>query len=314
MIDLLPNYELQNKLYVECYVVVYMAVHRPTGEVVTIKGLVHFAEPEDGIFGWALRQVGILQSLNHPNTLRLRDEILTESHWYLVFDYMRASLHALLDHRGRPRFNDNPELWRSYAYQLLCAVYYLHIHRIIHHNITPSNILLDENGYLKLGGFGGSLIYSTPIPAARQVITDISYRAPEMFLNNDSYELEVDVWSAGCVIAEMTRGEKLFGDPVTQETLMHAVFQALGTPPADVLREFAGLRDGSVAVPVYPPSDSEELFGTSDLQLIDLCERLLALNPKRRITAKDALSHPYFNSVPEKIKELCYPKIGRLKL
>jgi serine/threonine protein kinase len=91
--------------------------------------------------------------------------------------------------------------------------------------------------------------------------------------------------------------------------LVSQVFQALGTPSEDVLREFADLKSGDVSIPPYPPMDSKKLFRTSDPLLINLVERLLAFDPRRRITARDAIHHPYFDALSPALKKQCHPQI-----
>jgi serine/threonine protein kinase len=206
--------------------------------------------------------------------------------------------------KGRPI---ERELCRSYAYQTLCGLYYLHIHRVIHRDVKPDNLLLDAEGHLKLCDFGLSRIFSIPIRNYTEGVVTLWYRAPELFLHNEFYELGIDVWSAGCVIAEMARGAPLFMADCDLD-LTYKVFQALGTPPDDVLQGFADVRSGKVSIPPYCPMDGEKLLGTQDPLLINLIERLLAIDPRRRITAKEALHHPYFDPLSPTIKRLCYPQ------
>jgi serine/threonine protein kinase len=298
------NYERQDKLGEGTYGVVYRAVHRPTGDTVAIK-IMRTDQESEGVSPTTLREMAILRCLNHPNTIRLRDATVSEVLCSLVFDYMPHDLRKLLRGlKGRPI---NPELCRSYAYQTLCGLYYLHIHRVIHRDVKPDNLLLDAEGNLKLCDFGLSRIFSIPIRNYTEGVVTLWYRAPELFLHNDFYELGIDIWSAGCVIAEMARGTPLFVADSDLD-LVHKVFRALGTPPDDVLQGFTDVSSGKVAIPPYPPVDREKLLNTQDPQLIDLVERLLAIDPRRRITAKDALHHPYFDRLSMTIKRLCYPQ------
>jgi serine/threonine protein kinase len=167
--------------------------------------------------------------------------------------------------------------------------------------------LVDADGSLKICDFGLSRRYSIPIPQYTPTIQTGSYRSPEIFLHNGFYEPAVDIWSAGCVLAEITRGKPLF-EADSDTDLIHKVFQAFGTPPADVMDQFVDVHAGQVTVPAYPRMPANELFMTDDRQLISLCERMLAIDPKRRITAKDALRHPYFDQVSRLIKDKCYPR------
>jgi serine/threonine protein kinase len=297
------DYEQREKLGEGTYGVVFKAVHRMTNDPVAIKVMIVDQECE-GISPTTLRELAILRTLNHPNIIRLRDASVSESACSLIFDYMPHDLYKLLKrYNGKPL---DPPLCRSYAYQILCGVYYLHVHRVMHRDIKPANLLLNQHGYLKLCDFGLSRIFTIPIRNYTPGVVTTQYRAPELFLHNDFYELGVDVWSAGCVIAEMVRGKPLFNADSDLD-LVHRVFQALGTPPEDVLNEFGDVRFGKVTFPTYPGVELKQLFGTDDLALINLLERLLAIDPRQRITAKEALHHPYFDSVSRDIKSQCYP-------
>jgi serine/threonine protein kinase len=121
------------------------------------------------------------------------------------------------------------------------------------------------------------------------------------------HEVGIDIWSMGCVLAEMVRGAPLFAADSDLD-LVHKVFRALGTPPGDPLQEFADVKSGKVLIPEYPPMDGERLLGTQDPLLINLVERLLTIDPRRRIIAKEALQHPYFDALSTTIKKLCYPQ------
>jgi serine/threonine protein kinase len=127
-----------------------------------------------------------------------------------------------------------------------------------------------------------------------------------VFLHNDSYDLGIDVWSAGCIIAEMTRGGPLsLAD--SELDLAYKVFRSLVTPPDEVMNGFADVVSKRVSFPSYPGADRKQLFGTEDAQLIDLLGKIFTIEPRQRITARQALNHPYFNDVSQTIRDLCYP-------
>jgi serine/threonine protein kinase len=299
----LANYQRQDKLASGTYGEVYKAIDLSTDEVVAIK-TERFDRDAPGVSPATLREIAILRSLNHPNVIRLRDTLVTDVHCSLVFDYVPYDLRKLLArHNGRPI---DPRLCCSYAYQLLCGIYYLHVHRVMHRDMKPDNLLVDTEGFLKLCDFGLARLFSVPMRNYTPGVVTQLYRALELFLHNDFYELGIDVWSAGCVIAEMTRGRPLFSAD-SDRSLAHKVFQSLGTPPDDVINEFADVAAQKVSFPSYPRGDMKQLFCTEDAQLIDHLGKILTIDPRQRITAKQALNHTYFNDVSRTIRDLCYP-------
>jgi serine/threonine protein kinase len=128
-----------------------------------------------------------------------------------------------------------------------------------------------------------------------------------LLLHNEFYEVSVDVWSAGCVIAEMASGAVLFkGD--SDIDMAHQVFEILGSPSHDVAQNFADVRHGKFAVADHAPANLGEILGIDDALLIDLLMKMLAIDPARRITAKEALNHPYFDYLPTVVRDMCYPE------
>jgi serine/threonine protein kinase len=299
----LENYERQDKLGEGTYGIVYKAVHRPSRDVVALK-IMRADEESEGLSTTTLRELAILRSLNHPCIIRLRDADISDNTCTLVFDYMPHDLRKLMQRcKAKPL---DPRLCRSYAYQILCGLYYLHIHRVIHRDVKPDNLLLNVEGHLKLCDFGLSRIFSIPIRNYTSGVVTLWYRAPELFLHNEFYELGIDVWSAGCVIAEMVRGAPLFTAD-SDVDLAHQVFSVLGTPSEDLLNEFADVQSKKATFPNYPPVPLRKLLKTKDVNLVNLLQKLLAIDPRQRITAKEALNHPYFDSLSQTIKNLCYP-------
>jgi serine/threonine protein kinase len=300
--DLVPRYRKLAKLGQGTYGVVFKAVNDATGEIVAEK-IMQLDEESEGISSTTLRELTILKGLDHCNIVRMRDAAVGVDSLVLIFEYMDWDLRKLFRKTKGPLKH---ELCRSYAYQLLCGIYYLHIHRVLHRDIKPDNLLIDSEGHLKICDFGLARTFTIPVREFTNGVVTLWYRAPELFLHNEFYELAIDVWSAGCVIAEMSRGSAIFpGD--SDIAMAHLVFEELGTPSDDVLQQFADVRNNKFAVKQYQGKPMNEILRTEDRYLIDLVKKLLTIDPRKRITAREALHHPYFQSVAKPIKEMCYP-------
>ncbi|KAH0793809.1 CMGC family protein kinase [Histomonas meleagridis] len=238
------------------------------------------------------REVSILKELNHPNVVKLHDVEQDDTKFALVLDFFPIDLASYIK-----THQIQPNLLKSYAYQLLSGLNYLHSKGVIHRDINPSNVLLDENGFLKIGGF--SLAKFSPPQASTPDLVTAYYRPPEIFLGSTSYANSVDIWSAGCVLAEMILRKPLFiGDNDTE--ILHKIFDIIGTPNEETMLMFKQL-------PRYKdkPQDLANILHGADAQILDLISKMLQIDPSKRITAKDALSHPYFNDLQQKIKDAC---------
>ncbi|KAH0790406.1 cyclin-dependent kinase 2 [Histomonas meleagridis] len=233
------------------------------------------------------RETSILKEMNHPNIVKLLDIEQDDTKFTLVLDFFPIDLAKYI-----MRQQIQPNLLKSYAYQLLSGLSYLHSKGVTHRNIKPSSILLDANGYLKIRDFSwarfASPQVSTPDFAAPY------YRPPEIFLGANLYINSVDIWSAGCVLAEMIVRKPLFFGECNND-ILHKIFNIIGTPSEETLLTFKQLPRYNDDFPESEPQDLANLLPNADAQIIDLISKMLQIDPSKRITAKDALSHPYFN-------------------
>jgi cyclin-dependent kinase 2 len=182
-------------------------------------------------------------------------------------------------------------------FQLLRGLEHLHAHGIIHRDLKPHNILVQRDSLaLAIADMG----MSRPADAAARPLTEQRctplYRAPEVFLGADQYHTPVDIWAAGCVFAEMFLLEPLFNYS-DEFGIVRRIFGMRGSPTA---QSWPGHEALPLAAPfkrlvgMHPPECLSELFPRLDPLGLDLLERLLTLDPAQRITARAAVSHPYF--------------------
>lgn len=210
---------------------------------------------------------------------------------YLVFEFVDKDLKKYFD-----ATKDEPlpaELVRSYTHQLLRGLEYCHVRGVMHRDLKPQNILVSRDGRLKIADFGLARAFVPPIrPFTHEVVT-LWYRAPEILLGCKTYALPVDMWSVGTILVEMVTKRPLFpGDSEVDE--LFKIFRVLGTPNEEVWPGVTSLQDWNNDFPVWPSLQIARFVpGLSDAG-VDLCEQLLAIDPRRRLSAVEALSHPYF--------------------
>ena len=296
------RYQRLEKLGQGTYGDVYKALDKKTNQFVALK-IMKPNQEDEGISAITLREVSILQhcaQLGHPNLVKLLDVSVKEKSIVIVQEYLQIDLRKYL--KGRKGTKMAPELLKSYAFQLLAAIYVLHTHRIMHRDLKPENLLLNKFGHLKLCDFGLARYFSVPMRQYSPEVVSLWYRAPELLFAPRSYDLSIDIWSAGCIIAEMSRGEVLF-DSDSELDLIHKILGVLGTPEDKSLLHVPE----DMKIPEYPPQPMNEVLRTEDKSLIDLVSKMLLLDPLKRISAIDALGHPYFKDLSEKVRELSLP-------
>lgn len=290
-----------DKLGEGTYGIVFKAKNNETGQIVALKVMKPNQE-EEGISPITLREISILrhvQQLNHPNIVKLLDTFVKDQSITLVFEYLDIDLRKYMK---KLRIPMDTRLIRSYAFQLLAAIYVLHTHRVMHRDLKPENILLDAGGHLKLADFGLARYFSVPMRQYSPEIVSLWYRAPELLFEPHCYDLSVDVWAAGCIIAEMSSKEVLFHSD-SETDLLHKILSVLGTPEDPSLIHLPP----GVDMPQYEPKSLQEVLKTDDMFLVDLVSKMLLYDPVKRITAIDALSHQYFDSLSQQVKDMSLP-------
>ncbi|KAJ5917716.1 hypothetical protein N7466_011270 [Penicillium verhagenii] len=178
-----------------------------------------------------------------------------------------------------------------FLYQILRGLKYVHSAGVVHRDLKPSNILINENCDLKICDFGLARIQD---PQMTGYVSTRYYRAPEIMLTWQKYDVEVDIWSAGCIFAEMLEGKPLFPgkDHVNQFSI---ITELLGTPPDDVIQTICS-ENTLRFVKSLPKRERQNLalkFRGADSDAVDLLERMLVFDPKTRIRAGEALAHEY---------------------
>ncbi|KAF9895371.1 MAPK protein hog1 [Aspergillus nanangensis] len=244
---------------------------------------------EDGAFAKrTYREVHLLSKLKHDNLINLKDLFISPSEdLYLVTDFLMTDLHQLI--QSRPLEN---QFVQFFTYQILRGLKYIHSAGVVHRDLKPSNILVNDNCDLKICDFGLAREHEHHMTG---YVATRYYRAPEIMLTWQQYSYGVDMWSVGCILAEMIKGTPLF--PGRNHIDQFAtITQLLGNPPPQVVERIYS-KNTLKFIESLPPREriplSSILNDSADREAINLLERMLHLDPYQRIPAADALSHPY---------------------
>ncbi|XP_038078217.1 cyclin-dependent kinase 2-like [Patiria miniata] len=288
----MDNFQKIEKIGEGTYGVVYKARDRESGKMVALKKIRLDTESE-GVPSTAIREIALLKELDHSNVVRLQDVVHNDKKLYLVFEFLDQDLKKFMDSStlGLPM-----PLIKSYLHQLLKGVAYCHSHRVIHRDLKPQNLLIDKHGSIKLADFGLARAFGVPLRTYTHEVVTLWYRAAEILLGCRFYLPAVDVWSIGCIFVEMITRRALFpGDSEIDQ--LFRIFRTLGTPDDTVYPGVTKLPDYKSTFPKWRKQDLGKVVPVLDSEGKDLLQKMLCYNPDHRVSAKAALSHPFFNDV-----------------
>lgn len=277
------------------YGVVYKARDRATGRFIALKKI-RLENEVEGVPSTAIREIALLKELRHPNVVRLLDVVPCDQKLYLVFEYMAEDLKKHIDRAASCKSSLAVNLVKSYLWQLLQGIAYCHSHRILHRDLKPQNLLIDLEGNIKLADFGLARAFGLPLRAYTHEVVTLWYRAPEILLGSRFYSTSVDVWSIGCIFAEMLTLKALFAGDSEIDQLFR-IFRTLGTPDESSWPGVTNLPDYKATFPRWEPQSLANIINGLDPDGEDLILQLLVTDPEARVPAKRALSHRYFRDV-----------------
>lgn len=246
------------------------------------------------------REVDILKMVEHEHCLRLLDVFYTSEdgstdnkYQNLVFDYHPTTLYRFI--HDKPC---SPKVAKSMFYQLCLAINHIHEKNICHRDITPSNILLSNKGDVVLADFGSAKILESQHISMSYVCSRY-YRAPELLLGCSNYTTKVDIWSAGCILAEMLLGRPIFPGADNQDQFVKIVL-VLGAPSLADLWAMKKNCKHNMRFPKIDPLYFGNLLPNTVPEpeiVADLLYGMLCYNPKSRMSINSVLTHPYFDEL-----------------
>eukprot|EP00672_Neobodo_designis_P012740 CAMPEP_0174881118 /NCGR_PEP_ID=MMETSP1114-20130205/84098_1 /TAXON_ID=312471 /ORGANISM="Neobodo designis, Strain CCAP 1951/1" /LENGTH=415 /DNA_ID=CAMNT_0016116511 /DNA_START=692 /DNA_END=1935 /DNA_ORIENTATION=- len=293
------KYDIQTQLGKGAYGIVWRAIDRKTKQVVALKKIFDaFQNNTDA--QRTFREIMFLQSVKHDNIIKLLNVHRADNDRdiYLVFEYMDTDLHAVI------RAKILEDVHKQYIiYQLLKTLKYLHSAEILHRDMKPSNLLLNSDCLMKVADFGlaRSIATLAQEQTSKPVLTDYIatrwYRAPEILLGSTKYTKGVDMWSVGCILGELMLEKPIFPGHSTMNQL-ERITAVCGKPSREDIAAMASNyaeqmleHAGRVA-----PKSLSDLCPKATPDALDLMRGLLQINPHKRLTADEALKHPYVAS------------------
>ncbi|XP_047319900.1 cyclin-dependent kinase G-2-like [Impatiens glandulifera] len=309
MVDMLQGcrsvdeFERLNKIDEGTYGVVYRAKDKKTGEIVALKK-VKMEKEREGFPLTSLREINILLSFHHPSIVDVKEVVVGSSldSIFMVMEYMEHDLKALMETMKQPYSQSEV---KCLMLQLLEGVKYLHDNWVLHRDLKTSNLLLNNKGDLKICDFGLARQYGIPLKPYTHLVVTLWYRAPELLLGTKQYSTAIDMWSLGCIMAELLSKEPLFNGK-TEVDQIDKIFRSLGTPNDTIwpgFSKFPGVRANFVKHQYnllrkkFPATSFTGSPVLSDAGF-DLLNNLLTYDPEKRISAEAALNHEWFSEVP----------------
>ncbi|KAF7561873.1 hypothetical protein G7046_g2265 [Stylonectria norvegica] len=287
------SFQQLEKLGEGTYATVFKGRNRQTGELVALKEI--HLDSEEGTPSTAIREISLMKELKHENIVALHDVIHTENKLMLVFEFMDGDLKRYMDTQGE-RGALKPATIKSFMYQLLKGIDFCHQNRVLHRDLKPQNLLINSKGILKLGDFGLARAFGIPVNTFSNEVVTLWYRAPDVLLGSRTYNTSIDIWSAGCIMAEMFTGRPLFPGTTNEDQIVR-IFRIMGTPTERIWPGITQFPEYKPTFQMYATQDLRSILPAIDPTGIDLLQRMLQIRPELRISAHDALQHPWFSDL-----------------
>jgi len=293
--------EYRDMAYTQCKIVgngsfgvVFQAKLSPGGEDAAIKRVLQDKRFKN-------RELQIMRIVRHPNIVELKAYYYSngdrkdEVYLNLVLEFVPETVYRASRHFSKMKTTMPILEVKLYIYQLFRSLAYIHSQGICHRDIKPQNLLLDPaTGILKLCDFGSAKILVENEPNVSYICSRY-YRAPELIFGATNYTPKIDVWSTGCVMAELMLGQPLFPGESGIDQLVE-IIKVLGTPTKEQIRTM-NPNYMEHKFPQIKPHPFSKVFRKASQDAIDLISKLLEYTPSQRLSAVDAMCHPFFDEL-----------------
>ena len=259
-----------------------------------------------GIPYHTIREVSILRELNHPNVIRLIHMDHKVSSATLVYEFLPRDLRTVLEEKFLLREDKQLKYVpgaavedlqiKDYYRQVLDGVGFLHSRCILHRDLKPTDLRISVDNMVKISNFRLSRKFTPPLRTYTHEVVTLWYRPPEILLGQRQYDTSIDMWSAGCILAEVHSGDALFRGDSEIDQLYH-IFKLLGTPTKRGWPGLASLPDYQCTFPSWDPVPFQDAIPNLTDSAADLLRSLLVYHSPRRMSAAAARAHPFFDDL-----------------
>ncbi|KAK9764352.1 glycogen synthase kinase 3 [Basidiobolus ranarum] len=248
------------------------------------------------------RELQIMRGLSHPNIVNLKTFFHSngdkndEVYLNLILEYVPETIYKVIKQHNKVRQQVPMLHVKLYMYQLFRSLAYIHSIGVCHRDIKPQNLLVDSSiGVLKLCDFGSAKALVPGEPNVAYICSRY-YRAPELIFSATNYTTSIDIWSTGCVMAELIIGQPLFPGDSSVDQLVE-IIKVLGTPSKDQIRSMNPHYVDHKFPQIKPHPFSKIFRSRAPEEAIDLVTRLLDYTPSNRLSAIEAMAHPFFDEL-----------------
>nr|UXY87890.1 cyclin-dependent kinase-like 2 [Cryptomonas curvata] len=296
----MENYRRTEILGQGAYGKVYKGQDLRSGQIVALKRALTTSD-EEGIPPTTLREISILKTVSESEYIvKLLDVVSAKtksgkSILYIIFQYLDCDLKAFMINKQGKGNGLTTRLAKEFCFQLLLGLKHCHEQGIMHRDLKPQNLLVENGIKLKIADFGLSRNFSIPIGRYTHEVVTLWYRAPEILLGAKCYSTSIDIWAVGCILSEMILGRPIFCGESEIEQLL-AIFRILGTPSNKNWPSVGLLRDWH-DFPQWKPQDLDNIFINLEPEGTRLIRSLLRIDPSKRISIYTSIDSIFFDEI-----------------